>query len=534
MTAARVYKRAGASALLSSLSVALTAAWPRLQMTSSLNSDDAGTCFDPLDSTACLQSVLTGPAPVVTIPARGGQPWITRPLRINGSNREIILEPGCVIQAKRGEFHGSQDSLFLIAGATNITLRGRDEFPHPGRDSLDADSISLASIPLLRMWKTDYADASKYSKAEWRMGIWIGEGTASCGPTAPRERFPYGPCSPTSGIVISDIRVESSGGDGIYVQNASNVSVLRVDSNDHYRQGLSVIDASGMRIANSSFRNTNGTSPSCGIDLEPSDPGQRMAGVAISNCLLANNTGCGLAISLGFVISSNVPVSVAVSNITMTNNTQGIAAGNLVDVNGSIAIADVLINQDSCPQPERPAIQLTNKGTDGPTLLFDHIQLNRCTRATTSPVLFDVRANPSGSDVLRSPFGGIDLHEIEIRQSDATGIAGPSFLNVSMQVPYGCWPTNSTHCWQPRYTLRNKCSAYLRTSGSISKFANQYNCIQRSLCGGAGSWTSRISRVVFTSCRHPREAATLHTDGRQHHRVGMSHVSRNNGLRITR
>ena len=453
-----MYKRTVAcSSLLSLLSVGLTAAWPRLQ-TPSLKSDDAPAvpCFDPLDATACLQSALTGAAPVVTIPARGGQPWITRPLRINGSNREIILEPGCVIQAKRGEFRGPQDSLFLIAGATNITLRGRNQFPHPGRERFGTDSINLTAIPLLRMWKTDYANASKYSTAEWRMGIWIGEGTASCGPTAPRDRFPYGPCSPTSGIVISDIRVESSGGDGIYVQNASNVSVLRVDSNDHYRQGLSVIDASGLRIANSSFRNTNGTAPSCGIDLEPSDPGQLMAGVAISNCLLANNTGCGLAISLGFVIGSNAPVSVDVSNITMTNNTQAIAAGNLVDVNGSVAIADVLINQDSCPQPERPAIQLTNKGTDGPALMFDRIQLNSCTRATTAPVLFDVRANPSGSDVLRSPFGGIDLHEIAIRQS--ASIAGLSFLNVSMQVPSGCWPTNSTHCWQPRCILRNKFS----------------------------------------------------------------------------
>ena len=133
-------------------SVGLIATWP-LQATI-LKSDDAVevSCFDPLDSTACLQSALIGPASVVTIPARGGQPWITRPLRINGSNREIILEPGCVIQAKRGEFHGSQDSLLLIAGATNITLRGRDRFPHPGRD-FDAATVNLTSVPLLKMWK---------------------------------------------------------------------------------------------------------------------------------------------------------------------------------------------------------------------------------------------------------------------------------------------------------------------------------------------------------------------------------------------
>lgn len=435
-------RRAALSALLLSLSFGLTAAAARHDDTADV------ACFDPVDSTACLQSALTGPAPVVIIPARGGEPWITRPLRINGSNREIILEPGCVIQAKRDEFHGSQDSLFLIAGATNVTLRGRDQLPHPGRDGFDSDCINLTSIPLLRMWKTDYANASKYKKAEWRMGIWVGEGTAGCGPSAPRDKFPYGPCSPTSGIVISDIRVESSGGDGIYIENASNVSVFRVDSNDHYRQGLSAIDIDGMRIVNSSFRNTNGTSPSCGIDLEPSHHDQRIAGVGISNCLLANNTGCGLSINLGFVIGSNMSVSVNVANVTMTNNTNGVAAGNLVDINGSIAISDILIDQDSCPQPERPAIQLKNKGTDGPSISFNHIQLNRCKYATRSPVRFEVGVNPSGSDVLRSPFGGVDMRDIDIHESSGSAIP---FMNVSMLVHPGCWPTNSTHCWQPRY-----------------------------------------------------------------------------------
>ena len=116
-----------------------------------------------------------------------------------------MLEPGTVIQAKRGEFHGSQDSLFLIAGATNITLRGRDIFHHGGRDF--STKAGLESVPLLKMWKSDYANHSLYSQAEWRAGIWIGGGgvwqckganNSQCGPI---DKFPFGACSPTSNIV---------------------------------------------------------------------------------------------------------------------------------------------------------------------------------------------------------------------------------------------------------------------------------------------------------------------------------------------
>ena len=174
-----------------------------------------------------------------------------------------------------------------------------------------------------------------------------------------------------------------------------------------------------------------------------------MAGVEIENVLSANNTGGGLSINLGFIIGSTTPVSVNVANVTMRNESLGVAAENLVAMNGSITIADLLIDKAGCPQPEHPAIHLSNKGTDGPDLLFDRIRLNSCSHATSSPVRFDVKVNPSGSGILRSAFGGIEMRDILIHPS--SGSAAPPFLNVSMLVNGGCWPINSTHCWDPRF-----------------------------------------------------------------------------------
>ena len=52
-----------------------------------------------------------------------GQDWIVRPLRLR-SNQKIILEDGVVISAKKGEFRGTNDSLFVARDVENLIIQG--------------------------------------------------------------------------------------------------------------------------------------------------------------------------------------------------------------------------------------------------------------------------------------------------------------------------------------------------------------------------------------------------------------------------
>lgn len=59
------------------------------------------------------------------------------------------------------------------------------------------------------------------------------------------------------------------------------------------RQGLSVCGAIGVVVEDGEFRDTGGTRPSAGIDLEP-NPGSVVRDVTIMGCTLAGNAGPGL------------------------------------------------------------------------------------------------------------------------------------------------------------------------------------------------------------------------------------------------
>lgn len=209
--------------------------------------------FNPTDATDAIQAALDSGARRVTIPYMGA-PWIVRPLQLRGS-QEVYLEPGVVILAKQGEFLGGGDSLMTAGGVDNVVLKGHGA--------------------TLRMRKTDYMKPP-YQKAEWRMGLSL----RGC-----------------RNVLVEGVRIESSGGDGIYIDGGSgrrlceDITIRSVTCDDNHRQGMSVISVKGLLVEQCRFSNTWGTAPAAGIDLEPDGDDQHLVNIVIRNCVMENNEG---------------------------------------------------------------------------------------------------------------------------------------------------------------------------------------------------------------------------------------------------
>lgn len=228
--------------------------------------------FHPEDSTAAIQAAFDSAAKTVLIPYLG-EPWVVRPLQLR-SRREILLEPGVVILAKKGEYLGSGDSLFTAVGQSNLVIRGYGA--------------------TLRMRKRDYQQAP-YQKAEWRMGIAL----RGC-----------------RNVLIEGLRVEGTGGDGFYVDGggdlgwSEDITLRNCTAYDNHRQGLSVISAVNLLVENCAFANTWGTAPEAGIDLEPDTENQRLVNCVIRDSVFENNNGNQILIYLKQLSRKSSPVSI--------------------------------------------------------------------------------------------------------------------------------------------------------------------------------------------------------------------------------
>jgi hypothetical protein len=228
--------------------------------------------FNREDSTEPLQAAIYSGAKTLVIPYMG-EPWIVRPLRLH-SEQEIIFEPGVLVLAKKGEFQGGGDSLFRAAGVSNLVIRGYGA--------------------TLRMHKRDYQNPP-YTKAEWRMGVAL----RGC-----------------RHVLIEGLRVESSGGDGFYVDGgdgvgwSEDITIRNCVAYDNHRQGVSVVSAVNLLIENCLFANTWGTAPEAGIDLEPDTERQRLVNCVIRNSTFENNNGNEILVYLKPLTTNSEPVSI--------------------------------------------------------------------------------------------------------------------------------------------------------------------------------------------------------------------------------
>lgn len=282
--------------------------------------------FDRENATRCLQEALDSGVKKLIIDNTGSE-WILDPVEIPG-NIEIVLAKGVVLSARKGGFKHIRDSLLSAYGRVNITIRGEEG-------------------AVIRMHKKDYQDKSQYKFSEWRHAISL-----------------WG----CDSVVIRDLTIKSSGGDGIYVgskwfdklrgeetklkspltrteEYCSNVLIENVICDDHHRQGISVISARNLIIRKCVLKNTSGTAPAAGIDFEPNRANEILENCIMEDCLVEDNSGGGILVATEI----NTPIDLIIRRCTITGGSRGISLTPPSDRKrtnpGTVVIEDCIIRE---------------------------------------------------------------------------------------------------------------------------------------------------------------------------------------------
>ena len=166
--------------------------------------------FDADDATTALQAAIDSKAKTVIVPYMG-EPWTVRPIFLR-SNLELVFEPGVILLAKKGEFRERWDCLLTAIGLEDITIRGHNT--------------------VLRMRKRDYRNPPYPAGEEWKHVLKI-EGSRR--------------------IRVEGLRIQSSGGDGIYIgtgagRSSEDIVIRDCVSQDNHRQGISITDVKNLLV----------------------------------------------------------------------------------------------------------------------------------------------------------------------------------------------------------------------------------------------------------------------------------------------
>lgn len=106
-------------------------------------------------------------------------------------------------------------------------------------------------------------------------------------------------------ITIKNVNALDSGGDGFYVGAAwtkrkasENIRFYNCVAQNNRRQGMSVISVDGLYVENCEFKNTNGTLPEAGVDIEPGMADYVLNKIHFKSCIASGNSGRGFQVVL--------------------------------------------------------------------------------------------------------------------------------------------------------------------------------------------------------------------------------------------
>lgn len=293
--------------------------------------------FDEQDSTAVLQAAVDSGASVVVVPYMG-KPWNIRQLRITSKNQQIIFEPGVIVIAAKGAPIGKWDRFIRMQGCENVTLRGYGA--------------------TIMMRKDDY-QKPPYERGEWRHTLAI-----------------YS----SRNIEILGLTFRESGGDGIEIgamkgekdmPYSQDVLIRDVTSDNHHRQGISIISARNLTIENCVLSNTSGTPPMAGIDLEPNTPFEYLENIVIRNSTFENNGGAAITVYLRPLDRTSAPVSVLVENCHVKSGRNyglGVSRSRDEGPRGTIEFRNCVVENT-----QKPGALVRAKSANGVEVIFNNV-----------------------------------------------------------------------------------------------------------------------------------------------------------------
>jgi uncharacterized phage protein (TIGR02218 family) len=184
-------------------------------------------------------------------------------------------------------------------------------------------------------------------------------------------------CYGCAHVTVRDITLRKAVGDGMSIGGHSGVAstdvvIDNVLSEDNRRQGLSIVWADGVTVSDSTFQRINGTSPECGIDIEP-ESGNVAQNITITNCKFYANHKYGIN------ILKRGGITATVDAITITGCTVGGSSlnGNLSNGIVTVNASNVTVSGNTISYNKATGLRstsTTNLAVSGNTFLHNYTQ----------------------------------------------------------------------------------------------------------------------------------------------------------------
>ena len=369
-------------------------------------------------------------------PTGSGKIWRVAALNFSrASDKLVIFEAGCVVQAERWSFHEVRAPLAVIGSLWGLVR-----------------NLTIVGEPGARweMWKADYQNVSCdrsssrstsrtcFAVSEWRHGlsIWWAHDLIVSGLTIAN--------SGGSGVSLGGM--EGGGGDrSNAVALTSRVHISNLTSDGNHREGLFLANCVTCLIEDCVFSRTSGTRTMNGVDIEPDNKGATLQDIVFRRCVSLDNMGNGFQAAL-FNLDPRIdpPISITFEDCHAVwsdhfdwkkDGLAGVTNVNGFQVCGGRISGSVSVIGGSVTGSAGAGLCIVDNPPSGPTVSFSNVVLRDVARLPDTGQNKGMHAAPIHLIDMVGGLGGIYLSNIVVHQRSSAPVLRYDAVSCSTAIP---------------------------------------------------------------------------------------------------
>jgi hypothetical protein len=339
-----------------------------------------GHLYIATNATDAFQTAGYSPVDTVIVDFVGNGEWIINTTTFfNLTNKTFIFENGVKLIASLG--YGLDDCLFKLRFCNNVKLIGTNT--------------------IFKMQKQEYLTG------EFRHCFSILD---------------------SENIEASNFVMQDSGGDGVFIaafaplpakQYCENIILRNIICDNNRRQGISIISVQNLLVTHCSFKNTKGTLPEAGLDLEPDIETERLVNIEFRKCSFTNNFGNGIQLAMLNLRNTSLPISITfndcyISQNSITTNTAPNSFYQKCEISAGASEANFvtgLVNFNRClVENSQWSALVVRKAANSYGINFNDCIFRNVSQAAinfNNPIWLELVSYNAGFDI---PFGGINFY----------------------------------------------------------------------------------------------------------------------------
>lgn len=316
------------------------------------------------------------------------------------SNIRIVLEPQAVLKVIAN--NATTYNVFKINNVSNIIIEGNGATLQGDRSTHTVASAWLASHAY-SVGNQVNANGFVYqcatagtsgSTSPVGAGNGITDGTVVWNTVYSGENGMMVNITGSSNVFISNLKCTNGWGDGFYIGGGTysqNVFLLNCTADSNRRNGLSITNGKNIFVLGGEYKNTSGTNPQFGIDVEPNS-GCMIQNVIINGVRTSNNLEGGIALIPILMKGGSYNFDVTVNDWLSENDglpqSMAYGVGLVLDNNSSTnsrVFGKIKINKASINYPDGMGVYIQGWNNAPKAVLQDVLVFNPNTSTINYP-----------------------------------------------------------------------------------------------------------------------------------------------------